>query len=316
MNESGKSLLKLSAGIYAYVSAIFTATAILPATLNNHHEDDYRIAEDLGEYFNYLSSQTVNGESEVHEVVPIQLVLEAKGYDLGVCGSDGMAGPAFRAAVSQYQEDNGLEVSGEATPDTISYMVDDIFSDPEAYATLNAQLIIPYQDERTQKFMASLDDKFSGWSHFSALLRPDMMLYAGIEGGLVNGGRANMADEVFPGCANAHQRDAYRHSATAVRIADFPTGSVSSAETFLNIREISGNNPLPTMLMDIYNHSIAVGFAERLAEQDSDIDDPEDILIEAVRQGEFVTYPLPLVPVDFEGKRELPQPVPVPRPHS
>ena len=56
--------------------------------------------------------------SKGDEVKELQQALVNAGYDVGSSGVDGSYGPATQAAVTKYQQDNGLKVDGLAGPET------------------------------------------------------------------------------------------------------------------------------------------------------------------------------------------------------
>lgn len=58
------------------------------------------------------------GKSDV--VAEVQKELSRHGYNVGP--ADGMMGPRTRAAIRNYQQDNGLLVDGRATPELAAYM--------------------------------------------------------------------------------------------------------------------------------------------------------------------------------------------------
>ncbi|MFP4312779.1 MAG: peptidoglycan-binding protein [Alphaproteobacteria bacterium] len=66
----------------------------------------------------------IDPESPREEIVELQTRLMSLGYDLPVYGADGDYGAETIAAIEKFQQDHGLEITGIATADTFSQIID------------------------------------------------------------------------------------------------------------------------------------------------------------------------------------------------
>lgn len=67
------------------------------------------------------------------DVMDVQKVLSALGYDLGPPGVDGIRGKYTKAAIKKYQQEHGLKVDGDAGPETVTSMNAEIAKDPSKF---------------------------------------------------------------------------------------------------------------------------------------------------------------------------------------
>ena len=67
------------------------------------------------------------------DVMDVQKVLSALGYDLGPPGVDGIRGKYTKAAIKKYQQEHGLQVDGDAGPETVTSMNAEIAKDPTKF---------------------------------------------------------------------------------------------------------------------------------------------------------------------------------------
>lgn len=84
-------------------------------------------------------SLTVPATSVGHagaDVMDVQKVLSALGYDLGPPGVDGIRGKYTKAAISKYQQEHGLQVDGDAGPETVTSMNAVIAKDPAKFKAI------------------------------------------------------------------------------------------------------------------------------------------------------------------------------------
>lgn len=70
------------------------------------------------------------------DVMDVQKVLAALGYDLGPPGVDGIRGKYTKAAIRKYQQEHGLEVDGDAGPETVTSMNAVIAKDPTKFKAI------------------------------------------------------------------------------------------------------------------------------------------------------------------------------------
>lgn len=297
LKELGGVLL----GIFLLENSLMTIPALVEVYNKQPNDfDDYRLALSVREYFRYLVTKTVDRNSDVDMVVPLQLALQTLTYDLGACGADGIPGRHFSKAVSAFQKARGLPETGVADGATIAALADAALADPAAEADLDRRLIAPSRSPDVQKFMADLPAIFSWTAGMGMLIRPDMKFYA-MEGMEMREKIEDGALRTYTGCSTDHQRDALRHASMLSYILSFPTATAGQTVALLDLRERAGRNPLPIMFMDMVNHRKAVTVYRDMAAKGQPL--TTDILAqrmaEAVRSGEFITYPLPLVPKDF-----------------
>lgn len=88
--------------------------AAVPSTPDTPVKDE-SIAKEV-----QINFPTLREGSEGQAVKSMQILLIGYGYDCGEHGDDGEYGKDTRAAVERYQYAKGLEVDGEAGPDTLS----------------------------------------------------------------------------------------------------------------------------------------------------------------------------------------------------
>ena len=70
------------------------------------------------------------------EIMDLQKVLVALGYDVGITGTDGIRGKYTKSAIKKYQADRGLEVDGDPGPETVAAINKDIKANPKKVAGL------------------------------------------------------------------------------------------------------------------------------------------------------------------------------------
>lgn len=81
-----------------------------------------------------LGDRILRNGMEGGDIKELQRLLVQLGYSCGPCGFDGEFGDATEIAVRQLQNDAGIEVDGEAGPDTLKAITDMLGSDsPQAY---------------------------------------------------------------------------------------------------------------------------------------------------------------------------------------
>lgn len=284
-----QSLACLTLFIQLY-AGLYIAMRVIAGTPKGY--DKTRVADNISEYFTHLSSQQVDNKSDIDRVVPVQLALKFLGYKLGPCGADGIYGEDTSAAVILFQQQHNLPCTGETDPVTYRALARAVIENKDVSGQLDSALLAPYRTEKARKVMGDLGNIFSTGKDLSLFLRPDITAYAGFEA-LVNDFRSDVASEVFPGCANLHLRDAFRHSDSIFRIAGY-AGS-SWAVMVGDIREKGEFNGLPGFLMDVYNHRVAAGLREK-SQSPLKNADSLPVFKQAIHEGEFVLYPFPLVP--------------------
>ncbi|MCB1720465.1 MAG: peptidoglycan-binding protein [Alphaproteobacteria bacterium] len=262
--------------------------------------DAYKIADNLSEYFDHISKHTVDSHSDVYRVIPVQMALEQLDYDIGQCGVDGMPGYDFSSAVTEFQKDHRLEITGTATLETLAKLFGEMKSNADALSYMEEHLITPYQNQETSMFMDSVDDIFSATHGISLLFRPDVA-WAALNETIDNKVRKNAAEKIYSGCSNFHRRDAFRHAASTVAIINSSLYGTEATVVVMDIEEKVNFNSLPSVLMDMFNHRIAADMVSKMTINGQEIKDPNSFLIEAVNSGSFITYPFPLVP-----KKNLP----------
>lgn len=78
------------------------------------------------QYTTTLTIRNLGIEDEGNDVVALQGILQANGYDLEWCGgADGIFGEGTENAVKEYQRDNGLDADGVVGPATWGSMLED-----------------------------------------------------------------------------------------------------------------------------------------------------------------------------------------------
>ena len=161
-------------------------------------------------------------------------------------------------------------------------------------------MIAPYRREDVQNYMKDLPALFSWTAGYDYIYRPDFHFYT-VLAFAERGEIERLSAAKFGGCANTHQRDAFRHAGMTIYLASFPGVSTALVVDRMNLRERTSDNALPLRLMDMFNHGIAGRLSKQMLAQGHvfDADSISDSIVAAVKDGTFFTYPVPLVPKDF-----------------
>lgn len=274
--------------------AYLTGLLLMSSAIGNTPDDinDFRVAENLEEYFNYVAQKTVADKSEYHETIPLQMALQADGADLGYCGVDGLYGKSIRKAVLNFQKQHDLPLTGDADPATQKLLYQRVLANPESVARISEKLINPYKAPDLRDMVANIDSIFGWRSLAKTAIRPDLVVYAAIQGNFLDDFQDNPVDAVFADCARMSERDAYRHANSAYKFANY--AGYTSAVAVSDVNEWRRFNTLPATLMDIYNHRVA---SKMGAEEDFfSSRRSQDVIIKGIKQGQFILYPVPMVP--------------------
>ena len=259
--------------------------------------EDLQIADDLHSYFNYIANEDIASGAAVHNVIPYQVALEALDYPIGKCGADGLPGYDTRQATLPFQNDHGLPQTGQANIRTQRAVYASVLGSEETSEIVYERLLAPYQATDIQDYMAGLDHKFAWYAPIKAFLRPDVMAHSLVRGVYLYEFMDDPASEVFADCARTNQKDAFRHARMSYEFA--LTGGYGASEAIANNREFVNLNPAPEMLMDMYNHHVAIGIARESGLIERFQQSSQDILVQKIEEGAFALYPFPLIPKDY-----------------
>lgn len=296
-----KRIAQIAGGVYLAFNLLLSACYFAPAssgTRNFSRENrKYKLATDLREYLNYLSQNPIDKKADVDRVLPLQLMLQKKGYDVGADGPDGMYGSELRFAVYRFQYDRRhlqLPTNGFADVQTLKTLVEEILSDPVVAEQLDNELLAPYRAPEKEKFIQNLPEIFNSHQHWLLPVRPDVeavafyYMFARPE-------IKSTAKEALGANLNRHTSDAFRH-AHSVLILSQTIDSAWAVELGDMREKADDDAPLGCMYMDLYNHRAAQKIAERLGSEAN----AENAVAEAIRSGELVRYPFPLIPSGLE----------------
>lgn len=306
--KPAKTALKTFAFWYVGYSVLYSS--ILFGINHFDKPDDlekYKVADSLTQYFSYLAQSPVKSGSPAEDVIPAQKLLLAAGEDLGVCGADGLYGPDTRKAVKSYQSKHQLpQTGGHIDAKTYDHLINTVLQDKNAYSKIKAELLSPYQEERKRKLVGELPTMFSEIDA-KIFLRPDAVIKSAYEM-VANDIRDEAASMAFPGCANNHLRDAFRHSDSIFRIADISGTDIAVA--IGDAREKGSYNSQELFLMDVYNHRAAADLVEHYEANDKDMSDVQQIFLQGIKDGDLAIYPYPLVPKDQKDNYAYLRPIP------
>ncbi len=294
INKTVKALAFFLTSLYALLAVILLKNTIfnqmdIPDDYNN-----FKIAENLDEFFHYLSNHEIGPGSGVDATIPIQTALESLDYDIGNCGSDGIYGGYTINAVYKYQTDHNIKPTGFASGETVLSLMNSLKADQSAYDTTYEKLIKPFHDSAPTLLLADLD-KVINTTNLSVIFRPDALTKAFYEA-LKNDARINAAQMLFKGCASLDLQDAFRHTDSMLRIAKLSGGW--AAIKIGDMREKSEFNGYPLFLMDIYNHRAAITLLKNYEEAGLDTSNNLELFQNGMEEGRFILTPFPLVPLE------------------
>lgn len=262
--------------------------------INNLSLSEYKIAENAPEFFDDFKSTTDTAKWDVHKTIPLQMLLQEAGYDIGKCNADGVLGPDTQEAIRSFQRDNELCVT-EGVPDTLtlSTLVNCVLQNAESQQRIEKKLIEPYQTQAVRNLMQEAPEILSFWGQSGLFLRPDIVVVGFLKAHYTDKKETDAAHALFAGCANNNLRDAFRHSESVFQISGL--FSYKAAADLGDIREKGEPNPLACKLMDIYNHRVAAQIAREIHQSDNDSITPTQALVKGIEDGRLMIYPFPLV---------------------